>query len=405
MQAGRTILILSVALCALPSARAQIDPIKRELIQLGYNQPIEGKAPLSGYAFYYLNVPQFRYTNLTLRLAVAPVYLDTEAGISQALGPHTDVAIGLAGGGFADSYSEIRRGDFVEEESFSGHGGGGSFNLYHRFNPNGTIPLNAVIRSEARYVTHQRDDDTADEFELPEDGLTFHLRTGVRWGGREPLIRPDVAMELSAWYEGQYRSWSGSYGFANDRSVRNGSHLLWGRALLSYTLPKLKHHFNVNLSLGTSASADRFSAYRLGGILPLTSEFPLSLPGYYFQEISARRFVLGGGSYSVPLDAKNRWALVAEAATAGVDYVPGLSQRGRWHSGAGAGVVYRSPSDSWQIVVSYGYGIDALRSGSRGAHSVGFLVQFDLDQAKVPMFEPGENPIRSRGLQRLFQQF
>lgn len=398
-------LIPAFMLFGLAPARAQIDPMKRELIQLGYNQPIQGRAPLSGYAFYYLNVPQFHYTNLTLRLAVAPVYLDTELGISRALGPNTDVGVGLAGGGFADSYAEIRRGDFLEEESFVGHGGGGSFNIYHRFNPNSVIPLNGILRSEAVYVTYAKHSDTARNFALPEDGLTFHLRSGLRWGGREPLIRPDVAMELSVWYEGQYRTWSGTYGFAGDRSVRNGSHLFWGRALLTYTLPRLKHHFNVNLTLGTSASADRFSAYRLGGILPLTSEFPLTLPGYYFQEITARRFVLLGGSYSVPLDRKQRWAVIGEAATAGVDYIPSLAQEGRWHSGAALGIVYRSPSDSWQLIVSYGYGIDALRDGRRGAHSVGFLLQFDLDQARIPMFEPGQNPIRSRGLQRLFDQF
>jgi hypothetical protein len=57
------------------------------------------------------------------------------------------------------------------------------------------------------------------------------------------------------------------------------------------------------------------------------------------------------------------------------------------------------------VVVGYAYGIDAIRSGGRGAHSIGFLLQFDLERANVPMFEPGENPIRSRGLQRLFQVF
>src|SRR5690349_1331864 len=86
---------------------AQIDPQRRELIQLGYNQPLEGRGPLAAYGFYYLNKPQFlQRTNLTLRLAVAPVYIDSEFGISQALSPRTDVGFGLAGGGFADSYSE-----------------------------------------------------------------------------------------------------------------------------------------------------------------------------------------------------------------------------------------------------------------------------------------------------------
>ena len=84
-------------------ASAQIDPVKRDLIQFGYNQPAEGRAPLSGYAFYYHNAPDFLRTNLTLRLAVAPTYLDSELGFAHALGPETDLALGLAGGGFADS--------------------------------------------------------------------------------------------------------------------------------------------------------------------------------------------------------------------------------------------------------------------------------------------------------------
>ena len=58
--------------------------------------------------------------------------------------------------------------------------------------------------------------------------------------------------------------------------------------------------------------ADRFSAYRLGGFLPLVAEFPLSLPGYYFQEISARQFVLLNASYLLPLDAEKRWNLDVE---------------------------------------------------------------------------------------------
>ena len=64
------------------------------------------------------------------------------------------------------------------------------------------------------------------------------------------------------------------------------SHLFWGRALLAYTMPEWKHYFSVALTAGTSANADRFSAYRLGSVLPLASEFPLNLPGYYFQEIT-----------------------------------------------------------------------------------------------------------------------
>ena len=102
---------------------AQIDPDKRDLVQLGYNQAFEGHAPFTGYAYYYHNQPDFLRTNLTLRLTIAPVYLDSELGFVHGLGPNTDFAIGLAGGGFADSYDEIRGGKFIQGESFDGHGG------------------------------------------------------------------------------------------------------------------------------------------------------------------------------------------------------------------------------------------------------------------------------------------
>ena len=147
------------------------------------------------------------------------------------------------------------------------------------------------------------------------------MRTGLRWGGREPTLFPALAMELSGWYEGQFRTGSGTYGFG-DRTVEPQSHLFWAEAMLAYTLPELKHSFYLSLTAGTSLNADRFSAYRLGSLLPLVSEFPLSLPGYYYQEISAREFVLVGGNYMMPLDQQQRWNLSATASTAVVDYLP-----------------------------------------------------------------------------------
>jgi hypothetical protein len=383
---------------------SQIDPTKRELIQVGYNQAIEGRGPISAYAFYYLNLPQFYRSNLTLRLAVAPLYMDGELGISQFIGPNTDFGIGLSGGGFADGYNEVRGGKYLKAESFSGHGGGASVNVYHRFNPGQLIPLNGVLRMEGRYSAYIRDSDTADNFELPGDKGSIHVRSGLRFGGQEPLMLPDVAMELSLWQESQFRANSGSYGFNDDREVNISSHLFWARGLLTYTFPKLQHSFSVNLTGGTSVEADRFSSYRLGGILPFAAEFPLTLPGYYFQEISADRFVLLAGQYSLPLDRDNRWAFTAVAATAAVRYVEGVEQPGDWHSGVGGGIRYRSPKDAWQVVLAYAYGIDAIRNDNRGAHNIGVLVQFDMERARVPLFDPGQQPLRSRVLQRFFQR-
>ena len=402
------ILLLPVLLWP-SSARAQIDPVKRELIQFGYNQPVEGQAPLSGYAFYYYNEPGFLSSNLTLRLAVAPVYLDSELGISHVLDTNTDIGIGLAGGGFADSYNEVRQGKYIQAESFNGNGATLSGSVYHLFNPGQLIPLNGVLRGEVHYANYERDDDTDPNFTIPRDLTSFNVRTGFRLGGQEPLMLPDVAMELSLWYEGQFRENYGYYGYPvngslGDRQVEAASHLFWGRALFAYTLPQSKQHFALNLTAGTSSNPDRFSAYRLGGFLPLASEFPLSLPGYYYQEISASRFALLNGNYSIPLDAKKRWSVTAAGSVAVVDYLPGLEQPGQWHSGAGGGITYRSNSGAWQVMLDYGYGFQALRDHGPGAQSVGILIQFNLFHTQSGYYDPGDN-IFIRGMDRFLNSF
>jgi hypothetical protein len=390
-----------LALFAPVFASAQIDPVRRDLIQFGYNQAFEGHQPLAAYAFYYHNQPDFVRTNLTLRLAVAPVYLDSELGFIGALGPNTDLGIGLAGGGFSDSYNEIRGGEFMPGESFDGNGAEISASIYHLFNPGDEIPLNFVLRGTAHYTVYNPNDDTAANFTLPGDHGDFNVRTGVRWGGVEPTLFPPLAMELSVWYEGHVRSNPGSYGFNGDRELKEQSHLFWAEAALAYTLPQSQQSFYVRLTAGTSVDADRFSAYRLGGFLPLIAEFPLSLPGYFYQEINARQFVLLNANYLLPLDSKKRWNLDVNAASTFVDYLPGESQPGNWLNGVGGGILYHSQSDRWKIMFNYAYGIDAIRSHGRGANSIGVLVQFDLGLLHSKKFTSPQ-PSLWRGWQRIF---
>jgi hypothetical protein len=386
---------------------AQIDPVKRQLLQFGYNQPIQGHGPLAGYAFYYLNQPQFMRPDLTLRLAVAPTYLDSELGVSHAVGPQTDLGLGLAGGGFADSYAEVRQGRFLQSESFDGHGGKLSVSLYHRFNPAQRIPLNGVLRGRLEYTAYSRTGDTADNFGLPPNHATFHLHTGLRWGGREPVLRPPVAMELSAWYDGEYRTVHGAYGFHGDRTLEADSHYFWGEAMLAYTIPRVEHYVSLGVTAGTSLHPDRLSAYRLGGTLPLHPEFRFELPGYYYQELTARKFVLLSGLYAVPVDRAKRWRVHVFGSVADVDYLPGLQQPGHFHAGVGAGIGYTSPKQVWKIFLSFAHGFNAIRHDERGAQNVALLVQYDFEARQhqaYPSVEPVLEPERSRGLERGLEQ-
>ncbi len=372
-------------------AGAQVDPVARDLVQLGYDQPLEGRSPLGAYAFYYHNQPNFLQTNVTLRLAVAPVYMDSEVGFKGLLGPNTDLGIGLAGGGFADGYSEIRGGTYHPGESFDGHGVEFSASLYHLINPGDQIPLSFILRGGTHYSIYVADG-TAARFMVPDNRTTFNVRSGLRWGGIEPTLFPALAMELSIWYEGQFRSDSDPYGFfrhgSYDRTVESQSHLFWTQAALDYTLPDSQQSFSVKLQAGTSVNADRFSGYRIGGYLPLVAEFPLSLPGYYYQEISARNFVLFNANYLLPLDKDKHWNLNVEAATTVVDYLPGMGQPGNWLTGVGGGILYRAKSDRWKVILDYGYGVDAIRAHGRGANSIGMLLQIDLDKLAGSRFHP-----------------
>lgn len=382
----------------------QIDPETRKLFQFGYNQSLTGAAPLAGYAFYFLNEPNYPATNTTLRLALAPVYLDSEIGFKGALGPDTDLGLGLAGGGFADSYFEFHDGKYLRADSFAGHSAEVSASAYHLFNPGAQIPLNGILRVREHYSAYESADGTGRSFVLPEDPAMTAVRMGLRWGGREPVIQPDLAMELSAWYESQFRAGSGPYGNDGDRALEEFSQLLWARGLIIYTLPQSKQSFSLSLTGGGSAHADRFSAYRMGGNLPLSSEFPLLIPGYFYQEMSARTFVTLSGEYSLPLDAARQWSLVTYGAVAELDYLPGLAQPGHLNSGVGVGLAYRPAGGSWQLQAGYGYGFEAIRDQGRGGQEIGVLVQFDLEaRHRASPAAPAANPSQSRGLIHFLQ--
>jgi len=361
---------------------AQLDPMQRNMLQLGYDVPFNGQGPQAAYVFYYYNNPEFVRTNMTLRLVVAPIYLDGELGFKQLISPNTDVGIGVFGGGFSDNFYEIRQGHYYKEESFYGHGGGASLNIYQRLNPSKEIPLSLVAKGGFRYSIFDATDQTAANFVVPTDNKIAFVRTGLRFAGKEPVLYPDLGLELSVWYERQCRFDSSSYGFANDRQVQASTDLYWAYAGLNYAWTNIGHQVSFAVTAGGSTGADRFSAWRLGSVLPLGSEYPLILPGYYYQELSAERFVHLYASYMFPLDPDHRWQFRIEGASAALDYLPGFAQPSVWQTGAGCGLSYTPKSQSYRVVLRYGYGFNAQRTNGEGSHSIGLLFQYDFEARK-----------------------
>jgi hypothetical protein len=384
----------------------QLDPEKRRLLQLGYDQPLEGRAPIAGYGFFYYNRPGFPETNINLRLAIAPVYLDSEVGFREVFSPNTDLGIGLAGGGFRDSYSEVRGGQYRRDESFTGHTAELSSSVYHRLNPDWRVPAWVIARGAIHRAMYNRDSDTAADFEIPRDLNTFIGRAGLRVGGREPSLTSPLAFEMSLWYEAHLRERTQRYGFDDDRMIERASHLFWGRTFLKYTFEESQQYFDVGLLLGASVGADRLSAFRMGGFLPYVAEFPLNIPGYYYQEISAEKFGLLNGEYSFPFTPNKNWRFSVHGAGALVDNLDTHAEAGQWHAGVGAGVTYVSPRGAWLVSLVYGHGFQAVRHNESGANNVGILFQYDFDATKkfpYRRFEPSISPYSSRGGERIFR--
>lgn len=384
MDISRNTLLLGIGLVSGSAslALAQVDPHPRNLLQLGYDQSLTGQGPKSLYAYYYYNNPEFLRTNMALRLAVAPVYLYGELGLRQVL-PHTDVGFGFSGGAFGENYYEINQGDYIQGQSFNGSGGGTSLNLYHLLNPGRMIPLNLIVQGGPTYSAYGDTSKTDGQFELPEDGWRTFARAGLRLAGKEPMLYADLAMEVSVWFEHQWSFNDGTYGYAGDRQVQPNTDLFWLYAGLNYAWTNSGNQITFALTAGGSRDADRFSAYRLGGVLPLAAEFPLTLPGYYYQEISAQGVVHLSASYVLPLSTDHRWQLRLGVASAYVDYLPGFEQPNRWNTGVGPSLSFTSRSEVWRLILRYGYGFNALRDGHAGAQSVGLLYQYNFERRKV----------------------
>ena len=119
--------------------------------------------------------------------------------------------------------------------------------------------------------------------------------------------------------------------------------------------------------------------------------------------LSLKKFALLNTQYSIPITPQKNWRLTFYGAAGLVDYLEGLEQPGRWHTGLGGGVTYVSPKGAWFVSLIYGHGFNALRHGEKGANQVGLLFQYDFDAVKkaaLRPFEPRLSPYGSRGGER-----
>ena len=389
-----------ITAAVISSAQAQIDPAPRKLLQLGFDQSLYTDGPMGAYAFYYWNMPNVPTTNQTLRLAIAPGYMDNELGFKGLLGEHTDLAIGVFGGMNAENYKEVRDGQYYKNQSFNASDGGMNVSIYHLFNPDARIPLNGMLRGGFDYRSYCDTSDTDDDFQKPDSQPFFTGRAGLRWGGKEPMLGPVLALEVSAWYEMEYRPKSGDYGFDDDRELNSTTHQFFMRAQLNYTTTEYHHYIVAGLMGGTVINSDRLSAFRVGGVLPYTSEFPLYMPGYFYGELSVKDYGLLYGVYTIPIDEAKQWQVLGMGATGVMKYVKDMGQPGAWNSGVGVGGAFTSSNKRWRVMNLFSYGINAQRDGDQGGYSVALAFQYNFGSTVTASDKAFEQLERSKGLGR-----
>lgn len=369
--------LLAIALVTgLAPASAQVDPEPRANLELGVEGPLRGHGAVSGYGFFLWNRPHFLDEDYYLRVIVAPTYARSEWVIDRWPAPGHAIGFGAAGGAFPYNFDEFRQGSHIEEESFWGHGGEVAVTYYRRILLGDVLPLEGQVQLRPQYVVYQRGSSTDRDFRLPADTAIYNGRVGFRLGGVPPELLPDLALELSAWYEASYRDIADPYGLPDQpQPVEHLTQRVWARTGGIIKLPA-GHAVRLFLTGGTAGDPDALSSFRLGSALPFRSEFPLVLHGYYLDEVFARRFWLFNGGYRFPVwPGSQRVTLQLSFDYAQVDYVPGHELPRTGLRGVGADLcVVLTPRVT--LVIGYGYGFDAPRGdGDFGGHEAHTLLE------------------------------
>jgi hypothetical protein len=150
--------------------------------------------------------------DLYLRIVFTPTYHLTGELVRDRW-PADGHAFGLGGGLFPYNFEEFREGDHKNRESFYGHGGEPTLSYYRRVKIADLLPIEAQARLRPQHVVYDKSSSTASRFRLPADTPIYTGRVGVRVGGEPPELLPDLALELSLWYEISYRQNAEPYGF------------------------------------------------------------------------------------------------------------------------------------------------------------------------------------------------
>ena len=369
----KKILFIFVILFVAHRGWSQVDTEHRRVLaaQTSFGVVHSDETP-SAFGYFWFNENNYPWTNTALRVIFSGIFADGELSWFLPGNPNTAVGIGASGGLYVDSIMPYVAGDLVKDQSFYGDRADARVFLNQTLPNAAAIPVNLRATYRLTGAFFRKTSETK-KFDIPNNFVTQSLGTELRIGGIVPGLTATRGGELYLAADANCRT--GYNGFGPVGAPFQGQ-TEFGRltGALAGKLPVGSTTLFGRLAGGWGENLDRLSAWKIGGNIVGTTGFADPLHGYYTRELFAADFGLGNLEWIIPLGGQpgftghlySDWAIVKSPPPSAAD----------WHNylGVGAGLGCRGP---WQTnwLLSYGYGLNAVRAGDRGGHEVGLALE------------------------------
>ncbi len=364
----KSLLVAALCVLAVP-AFAQVDIEHRRTLTAQTGTSVyQSEESLGGFGYFWFNENRFPWTNTALRVFFAGIYADAELSYYVAGNTNTAVGLGAGGGLYLDGINPYVNGELLSHQRFDGDDVGGRVFINQTIPNPSPLPLN-LRATNSIYQTFYRKADTTEDFILPPDFYTQTVLAELRFGGIEPGLLSKRGAELYVAADANYRSGFDRFGPVGGPTLGRQSGYERIFASLGARLPAGPVTVSARIAGGYGDHLDELSAWKIGGNLVGIEPYSYTIHGYYLREIFTDRFVLSNLALSVPVSDEHNVAVHFYGDWANARGVPPLARDYDNYFGVGAGLSFRGP---WKtdFLVSYGYGINAVRNGDRGGHEV-----------------------------------
>ncbi|MCG3148164.1 MAG: hypothetical protein PCFJNLEI_01606 [Verrucomicrobiae bacterium] len=358
------------------AAVAQVDIEHRRTLTFQTGAAIyQSEETLGGFGYFWFNENHYPWTNTALRVIYAGVYVDSE--FSYYVGGNTNTAIGLGAGGgvYLDGITPYVKGERLAQQTFDGDDVGGRVFINQTI-PNPTpLPLNVRASYFITQFYYRDKSVTAPTFTVPTDFFVQTAQAELRFGGIEPGLLSKRGAELYIGLDANYRTGFEQFG-PTVPTVVYGRHSEYQHVFgsLGARLPAGPVTIGARVCGGYGNDIDQLSAWKLGGNLVNIDPFAYTLHGYYLRELFTDRFLMSNLALSVPVHEKSNLALHFYGDWARARGVAPLAREYHNYIGVGTGVSFRL-GRNLDMLVSYGYGLNAVRNGDRGGHEIALGVE------------------------------